>query len=112
LNIVFVNLPDGRDELTPPFYKTLELQNLHLHDSRASQSLMALDIMDKFGLDRARPYKYLYSFDYERLQCLGKIKDLVVRIIQIPRKFVMVDMVIVDVPSSYGMLAMGKLCRR
>nr|KUM48007.1 hypothetical protein ABT39_MTgene5002 [Picea glauca]QHR86569.1 hypothetical protein Q903MT_gene572 [Picea sitchensis] len=31
-NIMLGNLPDGRDELTPPFYLTLEIQNIHLHD--------------------------------------------------------------------------------
>lgn len=30
--IVIGNLPKGNDQLTPPFYITLELQNLHLHN--------------------------------------------------------------------------------
>ena len=106
--IVLGNLPDGRDELTPPFYITLELQNIHLHnclyDSGASHSLMPLAVMEKLGLDITRPYKNLYSFYSKRVQCLGMIKDLVVRMVQIPRNFVMMDVVIADVPPTYGML--------
>jgi hypothetical protein len=30
--IMLGNLPDGRDELTPPFYLILEIKNIHLHD--------------------------------------------------------------------------------
>jgi hypothetical protein len=63
--IVLGNFPDGRNELTPPFYITLELKNLHLHhclyDSGDSHSLIPLAIMDKLVLDITRSYKDLYS---------------------------------------------------
>ena len=80
--IVLGNLPEGRDELTPPFYITLELKGLHLHNflyySGASHSLIPLAVMEKLGLDITRPYKDLYSFHSKRVQCLGMIKDMVV----------------------------------
>lgn len=60
--------------------------------------------MDKLGLEITRPYKDLYSFDSKRVQCLRMIKDLVVKMVQIPKKFVMMDVVIADVPPTYGML--------
>ena len=65
---------------------------------------MPLAVMEKLGLGITRPYKDLYSFDSKRVQCLGMIKYLVVRMVQIPRKFVIMDVVIPDVPPTHGML--------
>lgn len=64
INRVLGNLPDGIYQLTPPFYITLELQYLNLHnrlyDSGASHSLMPLAFMNKLRLDITSPYKDLY----------------------------------------------------
>ena len=92
-NIVLWNLLDRIDHSTPPFYITLELQNLHVHkclyDSSASHSLNALVFMKKFGLDITRIYKELFSFDSKRVQCLGMIKYLVAGIVQIANKMLL-----------------------
>jgi hypothetical protein len=61
-------------------------------------------IMDKLTLDITRQYKDLYSFDSRKVQCLGMIKDLVVNLSQIPNKRIMMDIIVVDVPISYGMI--------
>jgi hypothetical protein len=61
--------------------------------------LIPLDIMDNLGLDITRPYKDLYSFHSRRAQCLGMIKDLAMRMVQIQRNFVTMGVVIVDVPT-------------
>lgn len=106
--IVLGTLPDGNDHFSPPFYITLELQDLYLNNflyySGASHSLMPFLFMEKLGLDITRPYKDLYSFDSKRVQCLGIIKYLVVGMVQIQRKFWIMDVVIADVPPTYGML--------
>jgi len=60
--------------------------------------------MEKIGFNITKPYKYLHSFDSKKVQCLGMLKDLVVGMVQIPRKFVMMDVVIAYVPPAYGML--------
>lgn len=65
---------------------------------------MPLSVMEKLRLDITRPYQYLYSFDSKGVQCLGIIKYMVVIIVQILTKFVMMDVVIADVPPTYGML--------
>ena len=44
----------------------------------------------------------MYTFDSKRIQCLGMIKYLMVRMVQIIGKFVMVDVVIAFVPLTYG----------
>lgn len=56
--------------------------------------MMPLVVMEKLWLDITRPYKDLDSFDSKRVQCSRIVKDLVVRVVQVPRKFVMMDAVI------------------
>jgi hypothetical protein len=51
-----------------------------------------------------RPYHDLYSFDSRKLKCDGLIKGMVVTLDQLPAKRVMMDIVVVDVPTNYGML--------
>ena len=48
-----------------------------------------------------RPYKDLYSFDSKRVKFLGMIKDLVVKLAQIPAKSVVMDIVVVDIPAWF-----------
>ena len=74
------------------------------YDYGSSHSLIPLGTMKILGLDISKPYTTLYSFDSKRVQCLGMIKYLVVRIVKIPGNFVMMDVVFVHVPLSYGML--------
>ena len=73
-------------------------------DSGASHNLMPKKVMEKLGLDITRPYHDLYSFDAKKVKCIGLIKDLVVSLTQLPMKSVMIDIVVADVPASYGML--------
>ena len=46
----------------------------------------------------------MYSFDSSRVKFLGLIKDLCVNLAQIPTKFLVMDIVVADVPPKYGML--------
>jgi hypothetical protein len=61
--------------------------------------------MEKMGIEIASTYKYLYSFNYEKGPCTRMIKDLVVKLVQILRKHNMMDVVVANVPSTYGMLS-------
>ena len=78
------------EEDVPPFYVTLKIHDLLLHntmiDSGASYNLMPKEVMDNLGLDITRPYKDLFSFDSRKVRCLGLIKDLIVSLHQIPKK--------------------------
>jgi len=102
------NIQYGRDNLTPPFYINLELQNIHphnfLYESRYSHSLMSLDIREKLRLDITRTYTYLYSFESKRVQFRNNQRQMVVILVQNQIKFVMMDAVIIDAHSNYGML--------
>ena len=61
-------------------------------------------VMESLGLEITKPYKYLYSFDSSRVKCLGLIKDLCVSLAQIPKKCMVMDVVVAIVPPKYGML--------
>ena len=73
-------------------------------DFGASHNLMPKVIMDRLGLEITKPYKDLYSFDSSRVKCLGLIKDLRVNLAQVPAKHLVMDVVVADIPSKYGML--------
>jgi hypothetical protein len=73
-------------------------------DSGASHNLMPKVIMEKLGLDITRPYKDRFSFDSRKVKGLGLIKYIVVSLAQIPSKSMVMDVVVADIPSKFGML--------
>ena len=73
-------------------------------DLGASQKLIPRRIMDQIGLDVTRPYKDLFSFDSNQFKCMGLIKDLVISLAQILTKTLVMDVVVVDIPSKFEML--------
>jgi len=91
-----------------PFYVTLTIHDQLLHNcmlySGASHNLMPKVIMEKLGFDITKPYKYLCTFDSNKVWCLGLIKDLFIYLAQIPNKIIIMDIVVVDVLPSFGML--------
>jgi hypothetical protein len=106
--IVFGPHIDDKEESVAPFYVTLNIHDKMLHncmlDSGASHNLMPKVVMEKLGLEITRPYHDLYSFDARKVKCYGMIKDMVVTLGQLPVKRIMMDVVVVDVPTNYGML--------
>ena len=94
-------------EDVPPVYVTLKIHDLLLHntmfDYGASHNLMSKEVMDNLGMDITRPYKDLFSFDSRKVRCLGLIKDLVVSLHQIPEKSIVMDVVVANVPTKFGM---------
>ena len=95
-------------EDVPPFYISLRIHDMFLHDamfdSGASHNLMPKLIMENLGLDITRPYKDMYSFDSREVKFLGLIKDLVVILHQIPKKSLVMDVVLDNVPPKFFML--------
>ena len=51
-----------------------------------------------------RPYKDLFSFDSNKVKCLVFIKYLVISLDQILAKNLVMDVVVADIPSNFGML--------
>ena len=98
---------DKVEDVTP-FYISFRIHDMLLHnailDSGGSHNLMPKVIMDSLGLDITMPYKDLFSFDSRKVKCLGLIKDLVVILHQIPKKGIIMDVVMADVPPKFGMI--------
>ena len=107
LEMIFGPTSNGNshDSDVPPFYISLRLHDFLLHnamfDSGASHNLMPKAIMDKLGLDITRQYHDLYSFDSNRVRCIGLIKDLVVSLDQLPMKNVLMDVVVSEIPPRF-----------
>jgi ribonuclease HI len=99
---------ENSKDLVAMFYITLTMHNHLLHncmlDSGTSHNLISKIIMENLGLEITKPYQDLYSFDSRKVKCLGMIKDLVVNLAQVPVKITLMDVVVADVPTKYGML--------
>jgi hypothetical protein len=107
-NITFGPHFEGARDTVTPFYITLKVHDQLLHncmlDFGASHNVIPKSIMDRLGLEITRPYGDVYSFDSRRVKCMGMIKDLVVTLAQISMKNVLMDVVVVDILSNYGLL--------
>jgi len=101
-------LEDEQNEEVPPFYVSLSIHDMTLHnamlDSRASHNIMPKLIMEIMGLEITRPYKYLFSFNSKRVQCIGLIKDVVVGLTQVLSKTVVMYIVVADIPPKFVMM--------
>ena len=73
-------------------------------DFGASHNLMPKVVMDELGLEITREYQDLYSFGSKKVQCLGVIKDLTVSLFQLPMRWMVMDIVVTDIPPRFGML--------
>ena len=93
---------------SPYFYFSLTIHDKILHncllDTGASHNLMPKSIMEELGLDITTSYHDLFSFDSRKVKCLGLIKDLAITLTSLPVKSMMMDIVVADVPSKFGML--------
>jgi hypothetical protein len=58
------------------------------------------------------PYHDIYSFDASKVKCYGMINDVVVTLDHLLVKIIMMDVVVVDVPTNYGMLLSRKWARK
>ena len=65
---------------------------------------MPKKVMDEIGLEITKKYHDIYTFDSKRVKCLGVIKYLVISITQLPMKSLVMDIVLVEIPSRFGML--------
>ena len=103
--IMFGPHSDKIDSYVPPFYITLEIHDMLLHnamlDSGASHNLMPKKIMEHLGLEIMRPYHDLFSFDSSKVPCIGLIKDLSVNLSQISAKTILMDVVVADISPKF-----------
>ena len=61
-------------------------------------------MVESLGLETTRPYKDLYSFDSRKVKCLGLIKDMVVTLTKMQSKTVVMDVIVANIPTKFGIL--------
>ena len=97
-----------KDEYIPPFSMSLRIHDMFLHnsmlDSGASHNLMTKVIMNGLGLDIIRPYRDLFLFDLRNIKCLVLIKYLVILHHQIPKKSIVMNVIVANVCTKFGIL--------
>lgn len=91
-----------------PFYITLLINDMLLHncmiDSGASTNVMSLKVMNQLGLRTTRPYRNACAMDSRDIKVCGLIKDLHFKLAVYPDISIFMDVVVIDVPDSWGML--------
>ena len=95
-----------------PFYMSLHLGSDILHncmlDSGVSANVMPLSVMKELGLDVNRPYRNVCGLDSRSMSVHGPIKDIIVCFATSPDISTIMNIVVVDLPPSYGMLLSHK----
>ena len=96
----------------PPFYLTLHINNLLLHnymlDSGVAMNVMPLGIMKEMGLEITRPYGNVCGIDSRGIQAYGLIKNLKVDLFACPDLNTMMDVVVIDLPPVYDIFLSKK----
>jgi hypothetical protein len=105
--IVFGSHIYDKEDLVAPFYVTLNIHDKMLYNcmlnSNASHNLMPKVVMEKLGLEITNTYHDIYSFEARKVKCDGLINYMVVTLYQLIVKSIMMDVVVADVPTKYGM---------
>jgi hypothetical protein len=92
----------------PLFFITLVINDLYLHncilDSSAATNIMPLTIMKQLGLEITRPYRNVCNLDSKPIIFHGVIENLEVSLKEYQHISFPMDIVVVDIPDSLGML--------
>ena len=73
-------------------------------DFGASHNLRPKKVMGELGLDITKKYHDLYTFYSKIFKCLGVIKNLVVSLTLLPMKSLVMEIIVVDIPSRFKIL--------
>jgi hypothetical protein len=95
-----------------PFFINLIMNDLFIHNCmleyRDSTNVMSLNIMNEFGLKTTRPYKSVCGIESKEINVCNLIKDLKVSLFTYLYVSILMDVVIIYVPDSWGMLVSRK----
>ena len=65
---------------------------------------MPKKVMDELGVEITKKYHDIYTFNSKSVKCLGVIKYLVISLTQFPMKILVIEIVVADITSRFGML--------
>jgi hypothetical protein len=103
-----------QDKSHMPFYMTLQIKGLllrnHMLDSGASNNIMTLEVMNQLGLQITRTYRNVRAMDVREVACLGITENLQFCLLACPHRHMVMDVVIIDCPTQWGMLLSCKWC--
>ena len=90
------------------FYMSLHIGDEILHnfmlDSGASTNVIPLSVMRHLGLNIHKTYRNVCGIYSNSMEVHGLIKDMVVKLVSSLDISTIVDIVVVDIPATYGML--------
>jgi hypothetical protein len=99
---------DWKNDNNPTFYLPLGMNDLCLNncmlDSRASENVMSLKVMEQLGLKMTRTYGNVCGIDSKKVKVYGLCEDVEVYLIDFPHISLIMNIVVIDVPDAWGML--------
>jgi hypothetical protein len=92
----------------PPFLLTYEIFNFNVHnclaDSGASSNIIPFSICQKINIVLQITRTRIIQLDRTNVKVKGELKDVLIILSFDPRVHQMIDIVVVDIPESYGLL--------
>jgi hypothetical protein len=109
--VILQNMDRGNKE-NKPFFLSLLVNDFILHncmlDSGATSNVMTKKVMEQLNLRISRPYHNICAMDSRTIEVHGLIKGLQVHLAAFPDIMIEMDIVVVDVPDTWGMLLSRK----
>jgi hypothetical protein len=92
----------------PPFLVTYEIFNFNVHnclaDSGASSNIMPYAVCQKINVVPQLTKTRIIQLDRTYVKVKGELKYVLIRLASDPRVHQVIDIVVVDIPESYGLL--------
>lgn len=103
-----VLIEDRSNSHTPPFLLTYEIYNRNLHncliDSGASSNIMPDLVCSKLNIEPQKSAIHIIQLDGTKVQVLGEINSVTIRLSADPRVVQRIDILIADIPEFYGLI--------
>jgi hypothetical protein len=92
----------------PPFLLTYEIFNFNVHnclaDSGASSNIMPYSVFQRINVVPQLTTTRIIQLDRSDVKVRGELKYVMIRLASDPRVHQVIDIVVVDIPESYGLL--------
>jgi hypothetical protein len=75
-------------------------------DFGASTNVISLKVMKHLGLKTNRPYVNVCGIDSKKFKVYGLIEDVEFYLVDFPHIIILINIVVIDVPYSWGMLVL------
>ena len=110
-SFVVASLSDKPD----PFYVSLYIAGCKLSnciiDSGASDNVMPSKVANALGVSLNKPSRKLYSTEVKQVPLVSQLKDAQVALAAHPEKNLKLNILVADIPTSYGMLLSRIFCK-